>query len=273
MRSLSFNSMPDLYISVCAYRGCVIQDDSCRMCRHSPRESCKHLIRRFMRLYNNNTSTHTYIRVGQNELTLKKRKKVAECARTWMHSRLDTHSSSEYGSLINEMRHAMGRRGQKCLSWFLPVLNSHSQESQLLTHSTCTPSSFRGSHMQAQLTLIQATASAVELHIFTLCLLIAQLPSSLQLVVHSSLSHCLIAVFPRLLYHIPCRDMDNDSLLLTSAELHFAQTCARNLAFAWSNQMYQADIYATAGDFTSAQKRTGSEKHCRSFSSFFPLYF
>lgn len=65
----------------------------------------------------------------------------------------------------------------------------------------------------------------VELHIFALCLLIAQAP-----VVHSALSQCLIVVFPSLLYHIPCRNMHNDSLLLTSAEQHFAQTCAHNLA-------------------------------------------
>lgn len=101
----------------------------------------------------------------------------------------------------------------------------------MFRHSACMSSSYKESSMQVQLNLAEATASTS----WTSASMSSNSPALLSSITLSPdcFSSCCI--------HVPCRDMNNDRLLLTSAEQQIAQTRA---GFAWINHKCQDDIYA-----------------------------
>lgn len=160
----------------------------------------------------------------------------------------------EYDSLIDEMRQATRGGGGWGAEVFVPIpANIWLTQTSKSTKTLC----MRVISLHSSQS---ATAGTLKLYIFTQAPLIVQLPSCCSRL----LLHCF---FFLVLYRIPCRDMDNDSLLLTSAKHQIAQRYASKLGSAWSNQTCQADIYkyavSTASTISSTLDQTGPENHHR----------
>lgn len=149
---------------------------------------------------------------------------VAERAHhAWRLSKSRKRQQGEYDSLIDEMRQVTKERGGAEVFVLIPA-------NIWLTQTSKSTKSLSTRHL---LTFKPARPDCTSSHTSY------QLPSCCSRLL---LLYCF-GFFLLALDHIPCRDMDNDSLLLTSAEHQIAQRYASKLGSAWSNQTRQAHIY------------------------------
>lgn len=149
------------------------------------------------------THTHTHVGCGEKTKWVKHKRtntNRCSCSTQWI-CFIDKWDETDHGSDGAGVGHGGG-------FWFMPVFDSHSTEPQ----STLRPSTWTPYYSLCQTSVTAHSSSSP--HDAACC------------------PHCLNVYFTKL-YPFPHRNMSNNPFPYTS-EQQIAQTCARNLAFAWS---------------------------------------